>query len=344
MPNLPKPKLLAVLFTVAALLALPAAANATLTYTKGFAKTNVFYAGDNGKGAHKIGQGRNSRISPDGTTVVYERQAGNSSEMRLYSIADGKSERLLNPWRESYVFAWSPDSTKVAALRGGLNGPATLLVIDVATGKRTQVASGYFNGVSFSPASDEVVFGVSKTESYPPKSDVFRFNLETGLSKALSHNGTSGWPLWGPRQIVFVRMLGAKQRKYGPKNELFVMNENGEQISQLTHTKVDSLTQGLFPTAWSQSGNQLLTEYGGQDTSYAVAINPDTGGERNLSPGNTETGFIGIALSPNGQTVLGYTGGYEGPGSPHPSVATVPFRGGKQKVLVKDAFEPSWGG
>ena len=49
----------------------------------------------------------------------------------------------------------------VAALTGGLNGPATLLVINVETGKRTKVGTGYFNGVSFSPESDEIVYGVS---------------------------------------------------------------------------------------------------------------------------------------------------------------------------------------
>jgi Tol biopolymer transport system component len=345
MPTLPKPKLILVALVVAAMLALPAAAGATLTYTKGFAKPNVFYAQNNGKGAHKVGSGRNSHVSPNGEWIVYEGESGNNVEMRLYSVAAGKSERLLSPWREGFTFAWSPDSTQVAALTGGSSGPATLVVIDVETGKRTKVAKGYFNGVSFSPESDEVVFGVSNGAAYPEKSDIYRYTIATGLSKALSHNKTSASPLWGPTgQIVFIRLLGAKQRQYGPKNELFVMNEDGQQISQLTHTKVDPLTQGLFPIGWSTSGKQLLTEYGGQDTSYAVAVNPVTGGERNLSPGNTETGLIGTAISADGKTVLGYTGGFEGPDGPHPKIVTVPFKGGKQKVLVKEAFEPSWNG
>ena len=102
--------------SLVALLAIPAAANATLTYTKGISKPKVYIAEDNGKGAKSIGAGRNSQVSPDGETVVYERETKQGSEMRLYSVAVKKSERLLNPWRESFVFAWSPDSTMVAAL------------------------------------------------------------------------------------------------------------------------------------------------------------------------------------------------------------------------------------
>src|ERR1700759_2468155 len=157
MPTLPKLKLSAALFVLVALLALPAAAGATLTYTKGFSKPSVYYAEDNGSGAHKIGSGRNSKISPDGETVIYEKETKSGAEMRLYSIALGKSQRLLNPWRESFVFAWSPDSTMIAALQGPLIGKATLRIIDLENGKRTKVATGYFNGVSFSPESDEIV-------------------------------------------------------------------------------------------------------------------------------------------------------------------------------------------
>ena len=121
------------------------------------------------------------------------------------------------------------------------------------------------------------------------------------------------------------------------------MNGNGKGVKRLTHTKVDPLTQGLFPTAWSASGKQLLAEYGGQDTNYAVAVNPQTGKETNLSPGNTETGFVGVALTANGKTVLGYLGGYEGPGS-QLRIASVRYAGGKPKILVKGGFSPSWGG
>jgi Tol biopolymer transport system component len=344
MPNSPKPKLLAVLALVAALLALPAAAGATLSYTKGIQKPRVYVAEDNGKGARQVGIGTNSHVSPNGEWVAYERESASGSfELRLYQVDIHKSERLLNPWAESFVFAWSPDSTKVAALTGGLNGPKTLLVIDVKALKRTKLATGYFNGAGFSPESEEIVYGVSSSTSFPLKSDIFRENVDGTGRVALSHDKNSVYPLWGPTgQIVFARQLGAKQRKYGPKNELFLMNEQGQRVRRLTHPRVNPLAPGLFPTAWSADGARLLTEFGGQDQSYAVAVSTVTGSEKKLTK-DPETGLQGAALSPDGSTVLGTVGLGFG-GNPRPKVVTVPWGGGPEKVLVPGGYQPSWGG
>jgi Tol biopolymer transport system component len=340
MRNLPKLKLPVFVLVLVAFLAIPAAAGATLTYTKGNTKPKVFIAENNGKGAKSIGAGRNSRISPNGETVIYERETKQGSEMRLYSVAVKKGERLLNPWTESFVFAWSPDSTKIAALTGPLNGPQTLLVIDTATMKRTKIATGYFNGVSFSPTSEEIVYGVAPTFAYPPKSTLYREGIDGSGKVALSHDNISAYPLWGPKgQIVFARQLGAKSRKYGPANQLFVMNEDGEQISQVTHTKVNALAQGLTPIAFSANGARLLTEFGGQDQGYGVAVSLVTGGEKKLTD-DPETGFQGSALTADGSTILGTTGLGFGPS--HPKVVTMPWGGGPEKLLVAGAYFPSW--
>jgi Tol biopolymer transport system component len=347
MPTLPKLKLLPALLAVVALLALPAAAQATLAYTTNIFHPHVTVANDNGKGAKRIGAGWNPKVSPDGKLVVFEREGGKNKapEMKLYDVATGKTKTIFSPWREAYSFAWSPDSTMVAALRGPEIGKRTLAVVDVETGKQTKIATGYFNGMSFSPDGTELVYGREASElDYPPKTNLMLAPVIGGTSLALTHDGISGWPLWGPTgQIVFVKQLNAKQRQYGPKNDLFLMSESGSGVKRLTHTKVGPLTAGLFPVAWSRSGNQLLTNFGGQDTQYAVAVNPKTGKETNLSPGNSETGFVGVSLTADGKTALGYLGGYEGPGS-QLKIASVPYKGGKPKIILTGGFSPSWGG
>jgi WD40 repeat protein len=340
-------KLTIVIAAVAALFVLPAAANATLAYNTNIFNQHVWVANDNGSNAKPIGAGFNPKVSPDGNLVAFERQGKNHTpEMKLYDVKTGKTKTILTPWRETFTFAWSPDSTMVAALRGGELGKQSLYVVDVESGKLTKIATGYFNGVSFSPDSTEVVFGLGSTQYYPQKTNVIRAPVAGGPTSPLTHDNVSGDPLWGPTgQIVFTKLLNAGSRKYGPKNDLFLMNEDGRAVKRLTHTKVDQLAQGLFPTAWSASGKQLLTEFGGQDQSYAVAVDPKTGAERNLSPGNVETGFVGVALTPDGKTALGYLGGFEGPGSnSRLKIVSVPYVGGKQKVLVKGGFNPSWGG
>ena len=53
--------------------------------------------------------------------------------------------------------------------------------------------------------------------------------------------------------------------------------------------------------------------------------------------------LVAAGISRDGSTVLGVTGGFDPTGSGH-DVVSVPFAGGTPKVLVRDAFAPSWNG
>ncbi|HEX4670213.1 MAG TPA: hypothetical protein VH275_09615 [Solirubrobacterales bacterium] len=343
MPTLPTFKLIVALAAATALI-VPAAAEATLAYVKNPMHPAVFAANDNGGGAFKLGQGSNPRVSPDGTAIAFASEAsGGKLVLKLAAAAGGGSATILTGLQDSFYVTFSPDSKLIAALRGPELGKRKLVLIDVTSGTvlRT-VATGYFSGVSFSPDSAELVYSVAPSEKYPPRSDVFTVSIAGGKPLQLTKDHVSLDPLWGPNEkIVFAKQLGAKTRKYGPKNELYLMNSQGKQVKRLTHTKVDPLLQGLYPTAWSDSGNQLLAEFEGQDTSYAVTVNPKTGAQKPLEKkGNGEQGFVGTAISNDGSTVLGFSGGFE-PGPNH-DVSTIPYGGGKAKTLVKNAFEPDW--
>jgi Tol biopolymer transport system component len=344
MPISLKFRLLGALVAATALLALPAAAQATLAYVKNPLHPVVFAANDNGGGAFKVGPGRNPRVSPDGDAIAFLHEgSGSKQELKLAAANGGGSRTVLTNLQDSSYLTFSPDSQLLAALRGPELGKRKLVLIDVTSGTflRT-IANGYFSGVSFSPDGTQIAYSVAASEKYPPRSDVFTTPVAGGKPVRLTKDHVSLDPLWGPgNKIVFVKQLGAKNRKYGPKNELYLMNPEGKQVKRLTHTKVDPLLQGLYPTAWSGSGNRLLAEFEGQDTSYAVAVNPKTGAQKPLEQNsNGEQGFVGTAISADGTTVLGYTGGFD-PGSSH-DVATIPYAGGKTRVLVKNAFEPDW--
>jgi Tol biopolymer transport system component len=342
MPNPPKSKLLLPLLAAIALLALPAAAQATLVFTKQPLNSTVYAANDDGSGIHKIGKGTQPDVSPDGTQVAYYHEGpGHAAELLVAPTAGGKSKQLLPAWRETFIFAWSADSTTVAAVTGAELGKKRLVTVDIASGKQTTIAKGYFSGVSFSPDSTELAYSKASSEKYPPKSDVYAANLASGRSVPLTKDHVSTAPLWGPNDtIVFDKYLDAKKRKYGPKLELFLMNGAGQGVKRLTHTKVEPLLSGLGPTAWSESGKQLLAEFGGQDTSYAVTVDPKTGKERALTP-EREIGFVGAALSKDGSTVLGSVGEFEGNVAGR-KVQTIPYAGGKPKTLVTNASEPDW--
>lgn len=349
MPTSAKLKLLLPALVIAALLALPAGASATLSYVKNPFNATVFVANDDGSGAKKVEAGHNPHVAPNGLSIAYLHEgAKNAQELKLAPATGGPGKTLMTNLREAFYLAWSPDSKSIAALRGPEIGKRKLVVIDVATGLQSVIAQGYFSGFSFSPDGTEIAYSVAQSEKYPPRSDVFSFpvpvpgvvNVRAPEPVRLTRDHRSSQPLWGPQKIVFVKTLDAKKRQYGPKNELYLMNPQGKQVKRLTHTKVPPLLQGLFPTDWSANGARLLTEFQGQDTSYAVVVNPTTGAQRPVA-GTGESGFVGTDLSADGSTVLGFNGGFD-PGIRNHKVQTVPYGGGKPKTLVKEAFEPSW--
>lgn len=343
-------RLIAALAVAVAFLVAPASSQATLAFTRNPLHPVVFTANDDGSAAHRIGSGSNPRVSPDGQIVALLHQGkGRAAQPELIlAPADGGAplSRLATGWREPFVFAWSSDSASIAAVLGPELGPKRLVLIDVVTGAQRTIARGFFNGVSFAPGGAQLVYGRAASESFPPRSDVYRFDIPAGetlrvpMPVRLTKDHRSSSPLWGPNErIVFVKHLGEKHRRYGPKNDLFLMGPGGGRVKRLTHTKVDPLLSGLSPTEWSANGRRLLAEFGGQDTTYAVTVNPRTGAERTLTS-EREVGFVGTALSSDGSAVLGSIGGFE-PGPGH-KVVSISYGGGKPKVLAKNASEPDW--
>jgi len=350
MPTQRKFSLLLPAFVLAALLAFPVAAQATLAYVKNPFHATVFVADDDGSGARKVGPGRSPRVSPDGNWVAYLQEGPKfAQELKLAPTAGGAGRTLMANFRESFYLAWSPDSTQIAALRGPELGKRTLVVIDVATGAEHFIAQGYFSGFSFSPEGGQLVYARAGKELFPLRSDVFRIDiLPPGavsvapiLPVKITKDHRNLDPLWGPNgQVVLAKWALRKNREYGPRNELYLMDSAGKGVKRLTKTEVGPLLQGLFPTDWSADGKRLLAEFEGQDTSYAVVVNPQTGAQRPVA-GTGETGFVGTDLSADGSVVLGFNGGFD-PGIRNHKVQTVPYAGGKPKTLVKEALEPSW--
>ena len=330
---------------LAAAALLPAQARATLVYSKNPNRSSVWIAADDGSGARRLASGSSPKISPDGRTVAFM-VIGNKRTFRpdlMVVPADGSAppRLLVKGWRDAFSFAWSPDSRTIATIVGPELGAKRLALIDVATGAQRTVARGGFSGLSFSPAGDQLVYARDpKPDRYPQHIDVYRAATAGGAPVRLTRDRRSLSPLWGPTgRIVFVRLVDAKRRKYGPKNELYLMGADGSAVRRLTRTRVGQLLQGLTPTAWSADGTRLLAQFGGQDTSYAETVNPATGAHHPVIKA-VENGLVATDLSADGSTILGAIGGFE-PSARHDVVA-VPYGGGTMTVLARGGLEPDW--
>ena len=138
-------------------------------------------------------------------------------------VATGKTSACSPPWQESYIFAWSPDRPMVAALRRRRTrhvGPSTWSASKPAGDpdrdrllQRRQLLAEQLR---------ELVFGARLGEPCLPAEDRRRPRLGRPAGRRLStltHDGVSGWPLWGAdradrlRQASWARSSASTARK-----------------------------------------------------------------------------------------------------------------------------------
>lgn len=333
------------LAVVVALALAPATAHATIVFESGRTAPSVWAADNDGSNPRKLAKGSMPRIAPDGSAVVYVTRltrARPEPELREIPVDGGTPKTLVTRWQYG-SFDWSDDGRYIVAAGGRLNQPTKLYLIDRQTGTSTVVARGFFDGASFSPDSTQLVFAKrdKDTELFPDV-NLFTVPVTGGTPIQITTDGKSEFPVWGPQRIAYSRYhrpRGKHAKDDGPKVNLFTINPDGSGRVQLTHDKVPFLLFGLTPTAWSQDGTELLAQFSGQDTTYAVTVDPTTGTERLVAP--KRRGFVGTALSKDGKTILGFTSGFD-PDPRFTQVATTPYAGGRISVLIAKSSFPDW--
>jgi hypothetical protein len=193
--------------------------------------------------------------------------------------------------------------------------------------------------VSFAPDSKALVYGTSgRNQAFDAPSDLYAVTLGSESKTRVTRDRKSLLPLWGANgEIVFDRQT--PRDGDAPKLNLYGIHPDGGALRRITALKIPPLLSGLVPREMSADGRRLLAEFEGQDVSVGFAVNPASGKTRSLSK-NMETGFVAADLSADGRTVLGMTGGPD-PANRH-NVVTIPYAGGKPKVLVRRAAYPDW--
>src|SRR3984957_10384946 len=104
--------------------------------------------------------------------------------------------------------AWSPDSRYLAVFAQsnatvGIASNSSLDVIDTQTGTVTTIAHGEIYGASFAPdGSDRLVYALGHSLSQSAKTNLYVAEVDGAGVHAITSDGRSLFPLWGPAYIA----------------------------------------------------------------------------------------------------------------------------------------------
>jgi Tol biopolymer transport system component len=311
----------------------------------------VWTLGASGAPPTRIGAGFSPLVAPSGGQIAASLFGAAPTEsgpaLIVYSTSGAPPQTYFNLKRETtQPLAWSSDGRYLAVdvqstvLRNAakLSG---LAIVDTQLKTVKMIARGQIYGASFAPnGNDQLVYGRSAQQTLTSRVNVYRANADGTSAVALTHDGRSLFPLWGPGAIAYDRER--LRREDAPVYQIWLRPTSG-RTRQLTHIRVRTLVSGLTPIAFSSDGTKLLAQFVGQDTSEAWTVDVASGRARRVTARGAKLSLQAAGLSSDGSTILLDEGGDQGPAS-EGRVATLPFAGGSTTVLVTHGSQASWNG
>ncbi len=254
------------------------------------------------------------RWSPDGKTLAFlsARPAADSSDAAagrtqiwLMPLGGGEARRVTSVLNGVTSFQWSPDGSRFLVVsRSGLNDEAKspsdvrhyahsnykfndtgwfddkrshIWVVDVATGRATQITSGDdWNDTDpqWSPDGRRIAFVSDRTgrafdEGH--NTDVWVIDANGGpLTKISDHETGDGQPRWSPdgQTIAFVSSVPEKSHA-----KIWLASSSGGSASRLAAEALDVLPSAL---RWAENGKALYFETGFHGTSQIYRVDLGT--------------------------------------------------------------------
>jgi hypothetical protein len=325
----------AALIAVAALASASGGERAGLAFSRGDA---IWVARADGSHARRVVRhGWGAVLSPEGRRVAYFVSLGRAPDAPrvLYVVdVDGGSRRRIG--QDLGAPAWSPSGRSLAT-----SSERALLIVDAVTGERREVVRGEVYSASFAPSGTSLVYSLANDKAGRAyRSDVYVVRLSDRGTTRLTRDGHSDDPVWGGRWIVYRHFGFAGEWSIG---RLRLMRPDGSESRPFARgdERVSHAAMGLDTVELSADGTHLLACAAHEFYCSPVTFTVPEGRRRVLSvPTKIHELAYAEDLSRDGRAVLVDAGPFDG--DAHHRAYSVPFGGGAPRLLVREAYSPSW--
>ena len=311
-------------------------------------------AAPSGRSARALGTAAHALLAPDGASVLAVRASATATDVVEFVTARRRAARILARlaaprWAPGSVrlLAWSADSRYCALIANQLSGAgvqSTLLVLNVADGRLTPLASGNFLGASFSPTlPDRLVYSEASVAQLDRNESLLYETAVPGThARTLTHSGLAAVPAWGASGIVFAKLLELGTPTAPPEYALWLLAP-GERARRLGGVTTGPPSPNASGTAiWiSANGERLVANVLAADGSPLVVALALHGARATVHPIEAAGAQpVAAGISRSGGAVLLRVNSAAGAGE----VVSVPWSGGHPRVLASPAGDPSWNG
>jgi len=181
-------------------------------------------------------------VSPDAQRIAFESRR--TGEGEIFSMnADGTDQRRLTISEgEDRPGSYSPDGSKIVFHSGRHDQALDLYTMnaDGSNQARLTFQVGQDSNPSWSPDGTRIAF--HSTRSADQDLEIYTINTAGGDVRRLTNNpGVDAFPMWSPdgSKLAFRRDIPATPPATGTNAEIFTMNSDGSNLTNLTNNAVN---------------------------------------------------------------------------------------------------------